>query len=173
MKALIIIAQRGFQDKEYLPTREKLENAGIKVKVASVTTKEAIGKFEGKVIPDLAIKDADPSNYNAIVIIGGPGTIILAEQPEIYTLLKQSDEQKKLIAAICLAPTILAKADLLRMKKATVWNGDGMQSAIIEREGAQYTGEDVTVDGRIITANGPDASEAFGKKIAEMINYKE
>jgi len=170
MKALIIIAQRGFQDKEYLPVREKLEKANIEVEVASVTTEEAIGKFEGKIKPDLAIKNADPSNYNAIVIIGGPGTIMLAEVPEIYKLLKQADEQEKLIAAICLAPTILAKADLLRMKKATVWNGDGVQSAIIEREGAQYTGEDVTIDGRIITANGPDAAEAFGEKVAEMIN---
>jgi len=169
MKALVIIAQKGFQDKEYAPTREELEKAGIEIEVASVTTEDAIGKFESVVKPDLAIKDANASNYDAISIIGGPGTLMLAEQPEIYKLLKQASDQDKIISAICLAPTILGKAGLLRMKKATVWNGDGMQSAVIERDGAQYTGEEVTVDGNIITANGPDAAQEFGKKLAETI----
>ena len=36
MKALIIVAQEGFQDKEYADTRIHLEKAGILVHVASL-----------------------------------------------------------------------------------------------------------------------------------------
>jgi putative intracellular protease/amidase len=40
--------------------------------------------------------------------------------------------------------------------------------SFFEQKGATYTGEDVTVDGLIITANGPKAAEEFGKKFARM-----
>jgi protease I len=84
-------------------------------------------------------------------------------------VLKQAADKRKVIAAICIAPTLLAKAGLLKYKKATVWNGDRMQEAFLKREGAIYTDEPLTIDGNIITANGPDAAEQFGKAIAEAL----
>ncbi len=169
MKTLLIIAQKGFQDKEYFPSKEAIEKAGIEVTTASVTTDVAIGKFGENVKPDITIANANASDYDAIVIIGGPGAPELANHLEIFKLLKEADEQEKIIAAICIAPIILAKAGLLKMKKATIWNGDGMQSVFIEREGAIYTNEAVVVDNRIITADGPDSATAFGEKIAEIL----
>jgi protease I len=35
--------------------------------------------------------------------------------------------------------------------------------------GADYTGESVTQDGRIITANGPEAAREFGKTIVNNL----
>ena len=72
----------------------------------------------------------------------------------------------KIIAAICIAPVTLANAGILNGKKATVFPS-GKNDLI--RNGAKYTGDSVTVDGNIITANGPMAAEAFGKKIVEML----
>jgi len=169
MRILSIIAQKGFQDIEYAESRKAIEGAGIKVDVASVSASTAVGKLGANVKPDLAIKDADMSKYDAIMIIGGPGAPELGNHPEIFKLLKQAEDSKKVIAAICIAPVILAKGEFLKYKKATVWNGDGLQSAFIERAGAIYTGEEVTVDGLIVTGDGPDAAAKFGKAVADLV----
>ena len=48
-------------------------------------------------------------------------------------------------------------------------NEDGEQSTVLEENGATFVDEQVVVDGKIITANGPEAAEAFGKKIVELL----
>jgi len=40
---------------------------------------------------------------------------------------------------------------------------------MIEKGGATYIGEDVVVDGNIVTASAPGAAEAFGKTLAEEL----
>ena len=72
----------------------------------------------------------------------------------------------KIISAICRAPVILTNARLLNGKKATV---AGTEAKTIKNQGAQYTGQGVTVDGKIITGNAPKASRLFGQKINELI----
>ena len=56
----------------------------------------------------------------------------------------------------------------IRGKKATVWDSEGAQATILEQEGAEYTGEPVTIDGKIVTANGPAAAEEFGQALSVL-----
>ncbi|MCB9358868.1 DJ-1/PfpI family protein [Candidatus Woesearchaeota archaeon] len=173
MKVLTIIAQKGFQDIEYNNSKEAIEKEDIQVITASPTGEEAIGKYDGRVQPDLAINQAKSEDYDAISIIGGPGAPSLADCPELFTLLKQFQGNNKIIAAICIAPTILARAGLLQGKKATVWNGDNMQSTVIEQQGAEYLAESVVIDDRIITADGPSSAQDYGKAIADVLKQQE
>jgi protease I len=168
-KVAMIIAQHGFQDIEYNGAKKALEANGIRVDTVSVSKTECIGKYNGKVMCEKAIKDINMKEYDALVLIGGPGAPSLANYPETFKAINDSVNMHKITAAICIAPTLLAKAGVLKLKKATVWNLDNIQSSVIEREGAIYVPEHVIVDGRIITADGPDASKAFGEKIAEML----
>jgi len=46
MKAIVIIAQKGFQDTEYEKTTEVLKKGGVQVTVASQTTDIATGKVK-------------------------------------------------------------------------------------------------------------------------------
>jgi protease I len=75
-------------------------------------------------------------------------------------------EDGKVVGAICAAPVILAKAGLLKDKKATVYPD---HEYTLKQYGAIYTGEAVTVDGNIITGNGPESSRAFGQAVAKQI----
>ena len=75
---------------------------------------------------------------------------------------------RKPLGAICIAPTILAAAGVLEGIKATVWNRDNAESAFLELHGAIFTNESVTQDGLIITGNGPEAAEEFGKIFASL-----
>lgn len=166
---LLIIAQTGYQPIEYGDTREELEEAGFEVDVASITTEIAVGADGSEVKPDLAVKDVNVDDYKAVAVIGGPGAPKLAMYSEVLDMLRKFDNDNKIVAAICISPTILAKAGLLDGKKATVWNGDGKQAGVIEAAGAEFVDKAVVQDGRVITGNGPAAAKEFGKRIAEAI----
>ncbi|GAJ17159.1 unnamed protein product, partial [marine sediment metagenome] len=72
-------------------------------------------------------------------------------------------------SAICIAPVTLANAGILDKKKATVFRSE---VKAIKRKGAIYTGKVVEVDGNIITAEGPQAAEEFGKTIINLLLKK-
>jgi protease I len=174
MKALMIIAPKGFRDEELFETKEELENAGIKVEVASITKDTCQGMLGKTYKPDLAVKDANVNNYDAIIIVGGAGSPSLANYNEVLDLLRSAQAKTKLIAAICLGPMVLAKAGILQGKRATVWSSPAFQQSIktLEAGGAKYTTEKVVQDGTIITAFGPDFARQFGKTIAQKLKER-
>lgn len=165
-KALIIIAQSGYQDHELEGTQKGLEAADFEVVLASKEAGPCEGKFGSGVEAAVAMRDVDVADYDRIAFIGGPGAAPLADDGDALKLANDAARAEMPIGAICIAPTILAKAHILEGKEATVWDSGGEQAAILEQYGATYTGQNVTVDGTLITANGPEAAEEFGREFA-------
>lgn len=163
MQALIIIAQQGYQDVEYEGTRAGLADAGYEITVASTKTGKCVGKFGGVEVSKIALRDVDVSLFDKVAFIGGPGAVALADDDDAKRIACDTLKFGKKLGAICIAPTILARAGVLRGKKATVWDSNGAQAKLLQSEGATYTGENVTQDGDIVTANGPEAAEEFGR----------
>lgn len=168
-KVLFIIAQEGFQDHEYAAPKEILERAGIIVITAAKKAGTCSGKFGAGAKAALSLSEVKVQDYAAIVFIGGPGAVKYQQDPEAHHIVQEAVKQNKILAAICIAPTILAYAGLLNRRKATVWNADGEQQKVLTKNGAVFTNEAVTVDGKIITANGPPAAGEFGKKILILL----
>jgi protease I len=106
------------------------------------------------------------SDYDCIVFIGGVGATVYFDDPLAHSIASEAAAAGKVVAAICVSPVTLARAGVLQGRRATVFPD---YAAELENAGAMYTGEDVTVDGRIITANGPGAAEKFMWKIAEAL----
>jgi protease I len=75
-------------------------------------------------------------------------------------------QAEKVVAAVCLAPVIPAYASVPAGRQATV---AGTEAATIEAQGAHYTGPGVTMDGNVVTANGPKSSRQFGRSIAQLL----
>jgi len=161
---LFIIAQKDFRDEELLRPKRILENAGIVVEVASITTELARGVLGAEVMPDLAVEDANADDYEYIVIVGGPGSPSLLNYPEVLDLVSNA----KNTAAICLGPMVLAKAGVLEGKRATVFKTSESVAAL-EEGGATFVDQSLVVDGSLVTANSPQAAEQFGEKLVEMI----
>lgn len=165
--ALLVIAQNGYQDLELAGTQNALLHAGFEVTIASKNEGICMGKFGGTEEALLAMRDVDASSYDVLAFIGGPGAHEFASDSDALALVKAGAAMGKVLGAICIAPTLLAAAGVLKRKKATVWDDGKMtQKRFLEEWGATYTGEPVTVDGMIITANGPDAAEEFGRMLA-------
>lgn len=169
--ALIILAQQGFQDHEYEGTRKRLADASFNIVIGSKKKGECTGKFGGKVEATVALNDVKVTDYDRIAFIGGPGAAAYASDPEALNIANATVRAGIPLGAICIAPTILAKARVLDQKKATVWDdGEGTQIAMLTDMGATYTGDTVTVDGLIVTGNGPEAAEEFGRAFAALGN---
>ena len=162
---LIIIAPQDFKDEEYFHVREELENAGHKVIVSSL--QDVANSVENKeVVTDVLIDEADVADYDALVFVGGAGASVYFENEKVLEMCYQTVEQGKLIAAICIAPGILARAGVLAGKNATSFESE---LATLDEAGAITSDSHVVVDGQIVTADGPLAAREFGKKVAELL----
>lgn len=167
MTALLIIAKHGYQDYELKGTRDGLSAAGFEIVIASTDAGPCAGKFGGSEEATVALRNVRVTEYDRIAYIGGPGAGTLKDDSHALRIAREAMEAGLPLGAICIAPTILAAAGVLKGKRATVWDdGQGTQIAFLTSHGALFTGESVTTDGRIVTGSGPDAAEAFGKTFA-------
>ena len=163
---LMIVAPIGFRDEECLEPKEVFEGAGVDVTIASKGTKIAKGKLGAELEVQKDISEVKTADYDAIVFVGGPGTTIYFNDPAALKIAKEAYAAGKITAAICIAPSILANAGLLRGKKATSFPSEETN---LKMKGAIYTGKNVEQDGKIITANGPGAAKEFGKLILKNL----
>ncbi len=168
MNVLLIIAQKGYQDVELDGTRQGLLDAGFEVTLASIKAGSCEGKFGGEEEASLGLTDVDVGEFDRIAFIGGPGANNLWQNKDAQRIAIETVAAGKPLGAICIAPKILVVAGVLDGKKATVWNEDGDQAGFLALHNVEYTGEDITVDGLIVTANGPKAAVAFGKIFAAL-----
>jgi protease I len=165
-KILMVVAPERFRDEELFVTRAVLEGAGHDIVVASTRLGECPGSRGGSVSPDLLLSTLRASDYDAVVFVGGGGCKVLWDDADALRLARETAEADKVLGAICLAPVILARAGVLGGRRATV---AGTEAKSIEGCGATYTGPGVTVDGRLVTANGPKSSALFAERIAELL----
>jgi protease I len=163
---LFIIAEQGFRDEELFQPKEAVESRGFRAEIASKTKGEKIGSLGGKAIAVKALKEIKAENYKAIVFVGGHGSRQYFNDNEAMNLAKEAFNKKKIIAAICIAPVILANSGILKGKKATVSPGN---EDILKEKGAIYENKSVIKDGNVITACGPQAAKEFGKEIADSL----
>jgi protease I len=168
-KILIVIAEKGFRDEEFIEPYKILKNAGHPVTVASTSVGEAQGKLGLRVKPDVSIDHIDPSQYDVVVVVGGPGTpAYIWPNVALQKALRAVYDNGGIVAAICLAPVVLARAGLLKNKKCTVFP-TAESLAEIKGAGGLLLNQPVVVDGRIVTGNGPDAATVFGEALLKLI----
>jgi len=167
----MIIAKEDFRDEELFIPRSIFLQQGAEVKIVSEKKGKAIGSYGGVIDIDMDFDEFDVSKFDAIVFVGGAGASKYIEDDTCHQIAKKAQNLNKIIAAICIAPVILAKSGILKGKKATVWSShfDKKPPKILKQEGVQYQPENVVVDGNIVTANGPQSARKFAQSIVELL----
>ncbi|MBL7131463.1 MAG: DJ-1/PfpI family protein [Candidatus Omnitrophica bacterium] len=168
-KVLMVIANKDFRDEEFKFPFAALKREGYDVVIASSMLSSAKGMLGMSVVPDILLATARPLDYDAVIFVGGIGAQIFWDDVNAHQLAKNMYEDNKIVAAICIAPVILANAGILEGKKATVWKSESHR---LEFQGASYTGRSVEVDGNIITADGPLSAEEFAQAIIKKLKIK-
>ena len=155
---LFIIAPKDFRREELERPKAILEEAGCEVVVASSKLGVVRGVPDCEAEATLPLWEVKAANYDAVVFVGGPGASAYFDDATAHTIAKDAAAKGKILAAICIAPSILARAGVLTGKKATAWPGDEQKKDLGEN-GATWSDDAVVRDGQIVTANGPDAAD--------------
>ena len=165
-KVLFVIAPENFRDEELLKPKKIIESAGYEVEIASTRTGKAVGMLGTEVDVEKVVYDLSPEDYKAVVLVGGIGASVFFTDEKVQEFFREAYENGKIVAAICISPVTLAKAGILKGKKATVWHSE---AEALKEYGAKYTGNEVEIDGSIVTANGPEAAEKFGEALVRVL----
>ncbi len=100
-----------------------------------------------------------------IVLPGGmPGTLNLEKNAVVQASIDYCVEHNIPVCAICAAPSILGKKDLLNGRNATCF--PGFETFL---HGAVLSDKGVVTDGIITTAVGPGAAIDFGLRLVEVL----
>ncbi len=170
MKKTLILLAEGFEEVEALTVVDLLRRAKIGCDMVSVgNAEEVTGSHNITVRADKKLAETDLCEYDGVILPGGlPGTTNLAADEHVLDLLRSFHAAGKLTAAICAAPTVLAKAELLVGRNAVCYPGLEEQLT-----GAKVCYEPVAVDGTVITGRGMGTAISFGLAIVEYFDTKE
>ena len=156
----------GFEEVEAITPVDLLRRAGADVKTVGVGSKTITGSHLVEITCDMTADEIRLCDeLEAIILPGGmPGTINLEASAAVQSAIDYAFEQKKLICAICAAPSILGHKGLLEGKKATCYPG-------FEKEltGAYASCERAVTDGNFITGKGAGAALEFGLSIVAKL----
>jgi protease I len=168
-KRVAILMTDGVEQVEYTGPRSFLEEQGAQVTLLS--PKASGEEIQGMNHMDLGdkfrvemdVRDARPGDFDALVLPGGvanPDQLRLST--EAITFIREFGRENKPIAAICHGPWTLIDADLVTGKRMTSWPTLQID---LQNAGAEWTDEQVVVDGKLVTSRKPDDIPAFNQAL--------
>ena len=165
MRVIMPLAE-GFEETEFVTVVDILRRAEVEVVTASLKGEIVQGSHKVRILADTSLDRIDPMKFDAIVLPGGfPGFKNLKEDERVLNMVRKMNDKDKYIAAICGAPSVLIKADILRGRKATV-NPAGREEM---KTNANYVDERVVVDGKLITSQSPGTAMEFALTLVEIL----
>lgn len=152
----------GSEEIEALTVVDVLRRGGIETVTVSINETEEVELSHGVVMKcDTTIAAADLSDADMLLLPGGlPGAYNLNDCDAVRSALLKQVEAGKKVGAICAAPLVLGSLGILQGKKATCYPGFENQMT-----GAEYTHELFTIDGNIVTGEGPAATLPYSYAI--------
>lgn len=172
-RRVAVLMTDGVEQVEYTEPRSFLEKLGVQVTLLS--PKNAGEEIQGfnhmepanKFKVDLNVKDATPGDYDLLLLPGGvanPDQLRLS--PDAIAFIKAFGDEDKPIAAICHGPWPLIDAGVAESKHMTSW--PSLQTDL-KNAGAEWTDEEVVVDGKLITSRKPDDIPAFNDALKKQL----
>ena len=162
---LIFLPKKDFNEEEFTIVRKRLLKAGKQVFITSDDYSVCSGSKGMKVKSDTSFFNVNVKNFGAFILIGGPGARNYWKNESLHKIIKKFFDSKKVIAAICSSPIILAKAGILLNKKATCNSEDKVE---LINAGIDYQEKNVVVDGNVVTAENAQSALQFAEVILHL-----
>ena len=161
-RAAIIVAP-GFEEGETLTIVDIIRRANLQCDIFGFD-KVVEGGHGISIQCDKVLND-EVINYDMIILPGGyDGADNMKNSEKVITILRKMNEKGKYICAMCAAPIVLEKANLLENKKYTAYMGYNQKI----KQG-NYLEDKVVIDGNIVTSRGPATAYAFAYKLVELL----
>ncbi len=165
---LIFLPQQLFNAQEFEPALRRLSLAGIETRLAASDSGVAVSMSQLVVRLDLALRDVNAADYAGLVLIGGSGAAIYWDDTLLQSKCREFAASGKVIAAIGIAPVTLARAGVLKDRKATAFR-DRTTVDWLTQAGAKFSFKGVVADRNIITAASSEQARDFGQAVADAV----
>lgn len=161
----MIICEQGLEECEALIVYDLLKRADIETDLVGIE-KTIISSHGLSFNPNKLLSEINADDYSCIILPGGmPGTKNLENNPKVSQLIDEFAKKSKLICAICAAPSILIKKNLIGNNEFTCY--PGFECGLVS------TKEKIHICNNIITSNGLGSAIDFGLEIIKTIINKE
>ena len=162
-KRIAIMLDKEYQELEVWYPYYRLREAGAKVALVGPKAGENYpSKLGYPCAADLSAADADPSDYDAVVVPGGWAPDHMRRDDAMVRFIQDAAAANVVLAAICHGGWMLCCTDALRGKRATSFMA--IRHDMINA-GADWQDAECVVDGNVITARKPDDLPAFCQAI--------
>ncbi|MBM3332367.1 DJ-1/PfpI family protein [candidate division WOR-3 bacterium] len=165
---LIYLPQQLFNEQEFEPALRRLSLAGIETRLAAADSGVAVSMSQLVVGLDLALRDVGVADYAGLVLIGGSGAAVHWDDSLLQATCREFTNSGKVVAAIGIAPVTLARAGVLKGRRATAFR-DRTTVDWLRQAGAKYSFKGVVADGNFITAASSGQAQAFGQAVADAV----
>lgn len=170
MSKVYLFLATGNEEIEALTVVDLLRRAGISIETVSITgSLEVVGAHGICVKADRLFDEANFEDASMLVLPGGnPGYSNLGACEPLMQLVSDFLSSGKKVAAICGAPTVLGKRNLLQGYTACCY--PDMEDALL---GANVSYEKVCVDRNLITSRGMGTAIDFSLEIIRILLNQE
>lgn len=172
-RRVAVLMTDGVEQSEYTEPRAFLEQKGVRVTL--VSPKGAGEEVQGmnhdqpgdKFKVELNLSQAEEADFDMLLLPGGEeNPKQLRKIPEAIAFIKAFDDADKPIAAICHGPWPLIDAGLVESRHLT--SNPAIQDDL-KAAGAEWTDDEVVVDGKLITSRKPEDIPAFNDAIMKEL----
>ena len=162
---LIFLPKKDFNEEEFTIIKKRLLKAGKQVFITSDDHSVCSGSKGMKLKSDTSFYNVNVNNFASMILIGGSGSKAYWKNELLHKIVKKFNDSKKVVAAICSSPIILAKAGILQNKKATCYSEDKME---LINSGIDFQDKNVVVDGNVVTADSVHSALQFAEAILHL-----
>ncbi len=161
-----VLLAEGFEEAEALVPVDLLRRAGVETALVSVAGGPVTGSHGICVQAQLTLEQVELDRARMLVLPGGGlGVSNLGREPRVARLVKEAAGRGLWVAAICAAPTLLARWGLLDGRRAVCFPGmeDQLAPALAQ------PGQSVVEDGRFITGRAAGSAFDFGLALVRVL----
>jgi len=165
-----ILATDLFEESELIEPRKALEEAGAKTVVIAPHAGEIQAarhdKKTQKVKVDQTLADADPDQFDAVLLPGGAmNADALRKEPLAKEFVRRIDQTRRPVAVICHGGWLLISARLARGRHVTSYSTiqDDFRNA-----GAFWVDKEVVLDGNWVSSRQPSDIPRFNQAMLNL-----
>lgn len=173
MKTIAFLLHTNFEQVEYEDVDNQLKEKGYKTILITTSDDKQVQGLNhidkgDTFTADLFAKDANPEDYDALVLPGGTVNADgLRGDKEAHRIINSINDASKPLAAICHAPWALINTGIVKGKTLTAYN---TLQTDLENAGATFVDKTVQIDGHLITSRNPDDIKNFVEAIDKALS---
>jgi protease I len=169
-KRIAVLAENLYEDLELWYPVLRLREEGAEVVIVGTGSANSYNSKHGlPVTVDAAAEDVAANEFAAVVVPGGYAPDMMRRYPSVLKLVRDANEQGKLIGAICHAGWVLASAEILKGK--TMTSVPAIKDDLIHA-GAKWIDQEVVCDGNLVTSRLPKDLPAFCREIIAALEAR-